>query len=166
MWYTKTDDYIFNLDDVRIPSKYPGKRYFKGERKGELSGNPLGKNPEDVWEVPNVKSNHVEKTEHPCQFPVGLIERLILALTKEGDLVFDPFAGVSSTGVAAMIHNRVFWGCEINSKYFQIGEERLRSVLNGTVKYRPYDKPLFDPKSSPLSKMPEEWSNRRSEDEV
>ena len=166
MWYTKSDDYVFNLDDVRIPSKYPGKRYFKGERKGELSGNPLGKNPEDVWEIPNVKSNHVEKTEHPCQFPVGLIERLVLALTKEGDLVFDPFAGVFSTGVAAMIHNRVFWGCEINNKYFEIGKERLQSVLQGTVKYRPFDKPLYDPKSSPLSKLPEEWSEKRSKDEI
>ena len=65
MWYTKTDNYVFNLDPVRIPSKYPGKRYFKGPNKGKLSGNPLGKNPEDVWEIPNVKSNHIEKTIHP-----------------------------------------------------------------------------------------------------
>jgi len=81
LWYTKTDDYIFNLDAVRIPAKYPGKRHFKGPRTGKLSGNPLGKNPEDVWDIPNVKSNHIEKTSHPCQFPVGLVERLVLALT-------------------------------------------------------------------------------------
>ena len=50
LWFSKSDtDYIFNLDDVRIPSKYPGKRHYKGEHKGELSGNPKGKNPEDVW---------------------------------------------------------------------------------------------------------------------
>jgi len=78
LWYTKSDNYVFNLDDVRIPSKYPGKRHFKGPKTGQLSGNPKGKNPEDVWDIPNVKSNHVEKTEHPCQFPVGLVERLIL----------------------------------------------------------------------------------------
>jgi adenine-specific DNA-methyltransferase len=78
LWYTKSDNYVFNLDDVRIPSKYPGKHHFKGPKTGLLSGNPRGKNPEDVWDIPNVKSNHVEKTEHPCQFPVGLVERLVL----------------------------------------------------------------------------------------
>ena len=84
LWYSKTDDYYFDLDAVRVPSKYPGKKHFKGPKKGLVSGNPLGKNPEDVWEdvedvwnIPNVKSNHVEKTRHPCQFPVGLIERLV-----------------------------------------------------------------------------------------
>jgi adenine-specific DNA-methyltransferase len=75
LWYTKTEDYFFDLDAVRVPAKYPGKRHFKGPRRGEISSNPLGKNPEDVWEdvwnIPNVKSNHVEKTGHPCQFPVG-----------------------------------------------------------------------------------------------
>lgn len=82
LWYTKTksrkDTYTFNLDTVRVPAKYPGKRHFKGPNHGDLSGNPLGKNPEDVWNIPNVKGNHVEKTNHPCQFPVGLIERLVV----------------------------------------------------------------------------------------
>lgn len=68
LWYTKTDNYVFNLDDVRIPAKYPGKRSYHGENKGQLSGNKLGKNPEDVWDIPNVKGNHVEKTAHPASF--------------------------------------------------------------------------------------------------
>ena len=162
MWYTKSDNYVFNLDPVRIPSKYPGKRYFKGPRKGELSGNPLGKNPEDVWDdIPNVKSNHVEKTVHPCQFPVGLIERLVLSMTNEGGLVFDPFAGVASAGVAAIINNRSFWGCEIVDDYVQIGKERLLQSVDGTVKYRK-NKPLYNPSQSNLSKIPEEW--KESED--
>lgn len=157
LWYTKTDQYTFNLDPVRIPSKYPGKRYFKGPHKGELSGNPLGKNPEDVWEIPNVKSNHIEKTTHPCQFPVGLIERLVLSMTNEGELVFDPFAGVSSSGVAAIVHGRYFWGCEVVNDYIDIGVERLQKSLNGTVKYRPFDQPIYDAKQSNLSKEPDEW---------
>ena len=70
-WFTKTDDYTFNLDPIRVPSKYPNKRHFKGPNVGKLSGNPLGKNPSDVWVFPNVKSNHVEKTVHPCQFPAS-----------------------------------------------------------------------------------------------
>jgi len=94
LWFTKGDEYTFNLDSVRVPSKYPNKKHFKGPNKGKISSNPLGKNPSDVWDrktdvwdVPNVKNNHVEKTDHPCQFPVGLIERLVLALTNRGDNV-------------------------------------------------------------------------------
>ena len=64
-----------------------GKRHFKGPKIGRLSGNPRGKNPGDVWIFPNVKSNHVEKTIHPCQFPVELVERLVLSMTAPGDAV-------------------------------------------------------------------------------
>lgn len=157
LWYTKSDNYTFNLDPVRIPSKYPGKKHFKGPHKGELSGNPLGKNPEDVWEIPNVKSNHIEKTSHPCQFPVGLIERLVLSMTKEGELVFDPFAGASSTGVAAIIHDRKFWGCELVDEYIDISQKRLQESLDGTVRYRPFDQPIYDATQSNLSQKPNEW---------
>lgn len=156
LWYTKTDDYYFDLDAVRVPSKYPGKKHFKGPKKGQVSGHPLGKNPEDVWNIPNVKSNHVEKTDHPCQFPVGLIERLILSMTRPGDLVFDPFAGVASAGVAAAIHGRRFWGCEIMEEYAQAGLDRLNAALAGGARYRPHDKPLYDHTQSSLSKMPED----------
>lgn len=161
MWYTKSDSYTFNLDPVRIPSKYPGKRHSKGPNKGELSGNPLGKNPEDVWEIPNVKSNHVEKTIHPCQFPVGLIERLVLSLSNEGELVFDPFAGSGSAGVAALIHGRRFWGCEYVDDYVDVANKRLQQSINGTIKYRPYDKPIYDNTKSRLSDEPEEWKNSK-----
>ena len=157
LWYSKTDDYVFNLDPVRIPAKYPGKKAYRGPNKGKLSGNPLGKNPEDVWDIPNVKGNHVEKTEHPCQLPVGLVERLILALSNEGGLVFDPFSGVSSTGVAALLHDRKYIGCELERKYAEIGVNRLKETVKGTVKYRPFDKPIFDAGTSRLSKLPEEW---------
>ena len=179
LWYTKSDDYTFNLDPVRVPSKYPGKRHFKGPKKGQLSGNPKGKNPEDAWnalqaefaddragdfwDVPNVKSNHIEKTIHPCQFPVGLIERLVLSMTKEGDLVFDPFSGVSSTGVAALLHNRHFWGCELFKEYVNVAKKRLEAAIDHTVGYRPFDRPIYDPTQSNLSKRPEEW--RESEEE-
>lgn len=154
MWYTKGDDYHFDLDAVRVPSKYPGKKHFKGPKKGQFSGNPLGKNPEDVWSIPNVKSNHVEKTEHPCQFPVGLIERLVLSLTKKGALVFDPFAGVASSGVASLLHGRRFWGCELDAGYATTGIARLRETIEGTVKYRSHDKPVYDHTQSNLSKLP------------
>lgn len=163
LWYTKTeakgDIYTFNLDNVRVPAKYPGKKHFKGPNAGEFSGNPLGKNPEDVWDIPNVKSNHVEKTLHPCQFPVGLIERLLLSLTNPDDLVFDPFAGVASAGVACAIHGRRFWGCEVMAEYAAVGIERIQAALDGNVIYRPHDKPLYDHTQSKLSKPPEGFKN-------
>lgn len=154
MWYTKSDEYTFNLDNIRIDQKYPGKKAFKGPNKGEYSGNPKGKNPEDVWEIPNVNSNHKEKTAHPCQFPVALIEPLVKSLSNPNDLVFDPFAGVGSAGVAALIHKRRFWGCEIDEQYAAIAQSRLQDALDGSAVYRPFDQPIYDHKLSNLSRRP------------
>lgn len=158
LWYTKTDTedkYHFDLDSVRIPSKYPGKKYYKGPRKGQFSSNPLGKNPEDVWDIPNVNSNHMEKTIHPCQFPVALAERLILALAPKNSLIFDPFSGVSSTGVAAAIHGRRFIGCEVLRKYCTVSKKRIEEALCGKSNYRPHDLPIYDHNKSKLSIKPE-----------
>jgi adenine-specific DNA-methyltransferase len=145
MWFTKGADYTFNLDPVRVPSKYPNKRHFKGPRIGELSGNPLGKNPSDVWIIPNVKNNHIEKTIHPCQFPVELIERLVLSMTNEGDNVFDPYVGVGSAVIAALIHERNGYGCDIAQEYIDIAWDRVRALRNGTLRTRPMGKPVYNP---------------------
>jgi adenine-specific DNA-methyltransferase len=145
LWFTKSDNYIFNLNPIRVPSKYPGKKYFKGAHKGELSGNPLGKNPSDVWIFPNVKNNHVEKTIHPCQFPVELVERLVVALTKKGGKVFDPYMGVGTTPIAAEMHERIGYGCDNVKEYVNIAKKRIRALKAGTLKTRPMDKPVYDP---------------------
>lgn len=146
LWFTKSDSYTFNLDPIRVPSKYPMKRHFKGPRAGELSGNPLGKNPSDVWEIPNVKNNHVEKTIHPCQFPVELVERLVLSMTNPGDRVLDPYMGVGSTPVAAVLHGRHGFGCDVVPEYVRIANERLALAAQGTLATRPMHKPVYDPK--------------------
>jgi adenine-specific DNA-methyltransferase len=145
LWFSKSDDYTFNLDPVRIPSKYPEKKYFKGPRRGEISGNPLGKNPGDVWEIPNVKANHVEKTEHPCQFPVGLVERLVLSLTNEGDAVLDPYLGVGSSAIAALKHARRAYGCDVHKRYIDIARERVESLQVGKLRLRPMNRPVYEP---------------------
>jgi adenine-specific DNA-methyltransferase len=147
LWFTKSNDYTFNLDPVRIPQKYPNKKYFKGPKKGELSGNPLGKNPGDIWEIPNVKANHVEKTIHPCQFPVELVERFVLSMTDEQEWVLDPFMGVGTTAIAALMHNRNVIGAEIMPEYIQIARERIASAEKGYLRIRPMERPVFDPKS-------------------
>ncbi|MDQ0291200.1 DNA-methyltransferase [Oligosphaera ethanolica] len=146
LWFTrKTDNYIFNLDPVRVPQKYPGKKYFKGPKAGQYSCNPLGKNPGDIWDIPNVKNNHVEKTDHPCQFPVELIERLVLSMSNEGDWVFDPFVGTGTSIIAAIRHGRRGAGAEIEPKYVDIARTRIRAAFDGTLKVRPMNKPKYEP---------------------
>ncbi|MBP9583286.1 MAG: site-specific DNA-methyltransferase [Ignavibacterium sp.] len=170
LWFSKTDDYIFNLDNVRIPSKYPGKLHFKGEKKGLPSGNPLGKNPSDIWEIiandwetamwniPNVKSNHPEKTEHPCQFPIELAERCVLALTDEKSWVLDPFAGVGSTVIAAIKNNRNAMGIEKENEYCIISNQRIKDLSEGKLKIRPINKPIHKPTGKDrVSQIPKEW---------
>lgn len=164
LWFTKTDSYVFNLDPVRVPQKYPNKKHFKGPNKGKLSGNPKGKNPSDIWEIPNVKSNHVEKTEHPCQFPVELIERLVLSMTNEGDWVFDPFMGVGSTAIGALIHDRKFVGSEIMSEYVKIANKRIELAEKGELRIRPMERPVYDP-NNPNNIPPKKVKIRSEKDE-
>lgn len=145
LWFTKGADYTFDLDAVREPQKYPGKRKDRGPKKGQFSGNPLGKNPSDVWTIPNVKAKHIEKLKHPCQFPVGLADRLIRALSPKRGLVFDPYMGTASTGVAAILNGRRFLGAEIKKDYMDIAFRRLAQAHDGTVPHRPADRPIFVP---------------------
>jgi adenine-specific DNA-methyltransferase len=150
IWFTKSDNYTFNLDDVRVPQKYPQKKYFKGPKKGMLSGNPLGKNPTDIWDIPNVKANHVEKTSHPCQFPVELVERLVLALTNKSEWVLDPFMGVGTTAIAALIHDRKAIGAEIMPEYIKIAKGRIQLAEEGKLRIRPMDRPVYDPNGNDI----------------
>ena len=170
LWFTKDDEYVFNLDPVRIPAKYPGKRHFKGPKRGQLSGNPLGKNPSDiwdivkqdwedeVWDIPNVKANHPEKTEHPCQFPVELVQRCVLALTQPGGVVLDPYCGVGSTIIAALQYDRKAIAAEQDSKYVAITRERIQKFTQGTLPLRPLGKAIHKPtEKERTAQMPLEW---------
>ena len=163
LWFTKGDEYTFNLDDIRIPQKYPGKTHHKGEKKGKISGNPNGKNPsdvwrelvEDVWDIPNVKFNHPEKTAHPCQFPSAIPIRLVKALTNVGDIVMDPFMGSGTSAIASIITDRNFIGVELNNNYFEITKQRILDAINGKIKLRE-DKPVYQPTGrEKVAKKPE-----------
>jgi len=170
LWFTKSDDYIFNLDSVRVPAKYPGKRHFKGPNKGMPSGNPLGKNPSDIWEIisddwdslmwdiPNVKSNHPEKTVHPCQFPVELVERCVLALTNEYGWVLDPYGGVGSTLIAALKNDRQAVSIDKEKEYCQAAQDRVNKLKEGELKLRPINKPIHVPsENDKIARVPTEW---------
>jgi adenine-specific DNA-methyltransferase len=158
LWFTRGDDYHFDLDAIRVPQKYPGKRHYKGPNLGKPSGNPLGKNPGDVWEIPQVKAAHVEKTEHPCQFPVALAQRLVRALSPVDGLIMDPFVGSGSTAVAAIMERRRFIGSDHNYKYVAIARKRLSDLRDGILKVRPLDLPILAPISTQsVANPPAEW---------
>lgn len=177
LWFTKSDSYTFNLDAVRVPSKYPGKTNFRpGPNYGRPSGNPLGKNPSDIWKiverdwetslwtVPNVKANHPEKTIHPCQFPIEIVERCVLALTNENDWVLDPFSGVGSAILAALRHNRKGLGCEKEREYVEISKQRIADFRNETLPYRPLGRPVHQPTGrEKVSQVPKEWLLREDQ---
>lgn len=146
LWYTKGNKFEFDLDSIRVPQKYPGKRSYKGSNKGEFSGNPFGKNPSDVWDIPNVKANHIEKTEHPCQFPVTIPQRLIKALCPKDGCVLDPFVGSGTTGVAAVLEGRKFIGAEIDKGFYGTAKKRIQEAISGEIRFRE-DKPVFKPDS-------------------
>jgi len=173
LWFTKSDDYTFNLDEVRVPSKYPGKRHFKGPNKGLPSCNPLGKNPSDIWEfvvqewdkelwdIPNVKCNHPEKTIHPCQFPIELVERCVLALTNKDDWVFDPYCGVGSSLIAAIRHKRKAAGVDKEEKYISLARQRIEDFYASRLKIRPLGKPIYEPTGNEkISRIPDEWKKK------
>jgi adenine-specific DNA-methyltransferase len=176
LWFTKSDEYTFNLDPVRVPAKYPGKRHYKGAKKGQLSGNPKGKNPSDVWEfvaqewdkelweIPNVKSNHPEKTIHPAQYPIELVERCVLALTDENDVVLDPYAGVGSSLIAALKRNRKAVGVDKEKEYVEIGKQRIYDFYDGKLKIRPLGKPVYQPTGKEkVAQYPEEWKQQSAD---
>ncbi len=176
LWFSKSSAYTFNLDPVRVPSKYPGKRHFKGDKRGQPSGNPLGKNPSDVWQImaheweegiwdiPNCKANHPEKTVHPAQFPIELAERCVLAFTNEGDRVLDPYAGVGSSLLAALKNDRKALGSERIHEYVEIARGRIRALYSGTLPIRKIGTPVFVPTGrEKVAQVPEEW---RGQDEL
>lgn len=143
--FAKTDKSYFDLDSIRVAQKYPGKRYYKGPKRGEWSANPLGKNPGDVWDIPNVKANHIEKTSHPCQFPAALSQKCIRAFCRPDGIVFDPFLGAGTVAIASLIEGRRFIGSEMNTEYCEIAMRRILQFKSGNLRHRPLDKPVYVP---------------------
>ena len=129
LWFTKTDNYYFNFESVRVPVMWPKKKYYKGPKKGQYSSNPNGKNPSDVWDITNVKHNHPEKTEHPCQFLEELVRRLVLSLTKPGDWVLDPYLGSGTTAAVCVELGRKVIGAELKKKYLNFATDRVQKKI-------------------------------------
>jgi adenine-specific DNA-methyltransferase len=130
MWYCKTPGYKFNLDNIRVPQKYQGKTSHREDNYGELTCNPDGKNPGDIWAFRNVKHNHEEQTIHPCQFPEDLIARIVLASTDPGDVVYDPYMGSGTVAVVSRDYDRRYIGSETDESYFEVSLRRAAGMPN------------------------------------
>jgi adenine-specific DNA-methyltransferase len=131
LWYLKnSDSYTFNLDQIRDPNvKYPNQK-----KNGKIKVNPIGKNPSDVWEFPKVTSGagraSKERTPHPAQFPIAVIDRIILGCSNSNDLIMDPFLGSGTTAAVAIRRGRYCVGFEIRKDYCDIACERLSRGLS------------------------------------
>ncbi|MFO1530726.1 MAG: site-specific DNA-methyltransferase [Kiritimatiellia bacterium] len=130
LWFTKSNDYKFSLERIRVPQKYQNKKYHKGDKRGQFSCNPSGKNPGDIWAFRNVKHNHEEQTIHPCQFPEDLIARVVLSTTVENDVVYDPYMGTGTVAVVARDEGRQYLGAEIDDRYYEVCQRRISGRPN------------------------------------
>lgn len=120
LMFSKSDKYVFNLDDIRIPQKF----YRR-------INNMRGANPGDVWEVSHIHYCQKNRQPHPTQKPEALIERMVLASSNEQDTVLDPFSGSGTTLRVCQQVNRNAIGIELNSEYVELTKERLNEKFEG-----------------------------------
>ena len=120
LMFTKSENYKFNLDNIRIPQKYYRER-----------NNMRGANPGDVWTFSHVHYCNENRQNHPTQKPEALIERMVLASSDDGDSVLDPFSGTGTTLRVCQQLNRDATGIEINPQYVKLTQERLESSFEG-----------------------------------
>src|ERR1041384_3903972 len=161
LWYVKDENqYTFNLDDVRDPNvKYP-----KQKKNGKIKVNPLGKNPTDVWQIPKVTSGKnrasKERTPHPAQYPVALVERIIKASSNKGEVIFDPFIGSGTTAVVAQNLARFVIGFELKVDYCDIAAERIERAA-GLPRHERVQTSIFEIEQLELDKVNNEASPLR-----
>ncbi len=142
--FTRTQNFTFNLDDIRIPQKYYRER-----------NNMAGANPGDVWQFSHVHYSNPEREEHPTQKPEALMERIIKASSNPGEVVLDPFVGSGTTCRAAKVLGRKWIGIDINPDYVAMSQRRVESAYEG------FDS--IDPRSQRVSKdLPKDKSGQEA----
>jgi len=150
--FRKGRQFIFNVDDVRIPYgehtlKYPAhpqaetSQYGKGVEKDRVwHPHPRGAKPKDVIEIPTTCNGMHEKTPHPTQKPEELLRKIVLASSNPGDLIVDPFLGSGTTAVVAEQLKRRWKGCDSSLEYCQWAADRLELVEDWPIeKWLRYD---------------------------
>ncbi|MFH1971795.1 MAG: site-specific DNA-methyltransferase [Patescibacteria group bacterium] len=124
LWFVKDlDNYVFNLEDIKIPVITQNDKRFDAN---------AGRNPTDVWffnRVNNMTKKKLSITEHPCIYPVDMIERIIRMSSNEGDWILDPFLGSGTTSIVAEKLKRNSIGIDVNKKYCDMTKRRLVNEL-------------------------------------
>lgn len=143
LMFSKSDKYIFNLDNVRVPQKYYRAR-----------NNMRGANPGDVWQFSHVHYSNPNRQNHPTQKPEGIVERMLLASTNEGGVVLDPFMGSGTTMRVCQQLGRKGIGFELNPDYVDLTKARLAEEFDG-----------FDSMDSRMERVPNDLRNSEIRDE-
>lgn len=136
LFFTKSDKYTFNYDDIRM--EYNSKDRLSSNKGILKKGkrwfpNPNGKLCTDVWEYSSVRhttkvNGKIIKTNHPTPKPKEMIERIIKASSNENDLVLDLFSGSGITSLVCIEHNRFFLGCEKDLNYFNLIQSKITDI--------------------------------------
>jgi len=162
-FYSKTNNFVFNLERERIYYKKP---FFNPQQdeKGRWYADVL---PIDVWEIPAVINVSKERVGYPTQKPEKLLERIIKASSNEGNIVLDPFCGCGTTIVVAHKLNRRWIGIDINEQAIKVIKQRIHKMgLTQTKLDLKVEYPTFGISRETLMKMTskefERWVNRIS----
>lgn len=118
--FSKTKDFIFNLDEIRIPQKYH-----------RVRNNMRGANPGDVWQFSHVHYSNENRFRHPTQKPEGIIERMVLSSSVADNVVLDPFLGSGTTLRVCQQLKRKGTGIELNPEYVEMAKKRLSLPFQG-----------------------------------
>lgn len=133
------NNYVFNADDVAVEAKTGAKRKLIDYRKNPPKPYNTKKVPGNAWYFPRVRYRMPEYEEHPTQKPEALLERIILASSRAGQTVLDPFAGTFTTCAVAKRLGRASTGIELHEQYVKIGLRRvgIRAEYEGEILSRP-----------------------------
>jgi len=147
LFYAKNQEkYSFNLDDVRVP--YKEGTVKQAETKTTSFGrvvkvHPLGRHPEDVWQISIINSQARERTNYATQKPEALFERIIKASSNPNNIVLDCFIGSGTTAAVAQKLGRRWIGCDINKGAIQLTSKRLQGIILEQIKKEEAKYPTF-----------------------
>jgi site-specific DNA-methyltransferase (adenine-specific) len=141
LWYSKSNDYAFYPEAVKIPRTTEVLRRINSGVPGATRATTLDKYPDDVFEIQALNAQAKERTGYPTQKPLALLHRIIKASTKVGDVVFDPFCGCATACVAAQQLGRKWIGIDIEKQAVSVLMERLQTDAGLFTDFMATDKP-------------------------
>jgi site-specific DNA-methyltransferase (adenine-specific) len=149
IWLTKSKQYFFDLDAVREPFDEETKRVYMKDKRLRPESVEKGRNPTNVWQIPRLNGNSKERVGHPTQKPMAIINRLMKALSYEGSVVLDFFAGSAVTTRVAMELGRHSVSADLSPDIFSYFAKHMENwqepdLLGTRIPHRLLDQPALD----------------------